>query len=129
MEKINNQKEEQNFVATANFSKINLYTQNNKLNENSEAIFLYRCCIFLQNHDSTLAGRHTNCFAKRFDCHQVKSTLRHYISQNGIAESALLHICEQRKNHNRPAANYIINLYREIQKELPASVENELKKD
>lgn len=129
MKKFTSEKEEQNFIATVNLAKARLYVGNNKLYEDSEAILLYKCCIFLQNHDSNLAGKHTNCFAKGQECQSIKNMLRSYISQHGIAESALLHICKQRKDYCRPAADYIINLCREIQKELPASVENELKKD
>ncbi len=122
MEKLLN-KDEQTFVATANFVQIQIYTAENALTPDSEAILLYRICTFLQNNDTKLPGRHLKNVCSREKCRQAKELVRSYETGHGFSEEALKHLYREKNGSKRPAADYIFDLIRQLRGNLPHSVE------
>ena len=116
-------KDEQTFVATVNFTKIQLYTSENALSPDSEAILLYRICTFLQNNDRKLSGRHLKNVCSKETCRQAKKLLCSYETEHQFSEEALQHLHREKTGDKRPAADYIFDLIKQQRGKLPQSVE------
>ena len=115
MEKLN-EREAQNFVASKNLTQVfSFATANKGLSADCENIMLHRVCTFLQNHDASLPGRHTDCLKYARTCSHLKKQLGNYIKDFGLHTENLEYLKQGKEGeYNAGAANFILEKHQEI---------------
>lgn len=115
MEKLN-EREAQNLVASKSLTQVfNFATANNGLSADCENIMLHRVCTFLQNHDASLPGRHTDCLRYSRTCGHIKQLISSYIEDHGLHAENLEYLKQGKEGeYNAGAANFILEKHQEI---------------
>lgn len=115
MEKLT-EKEAQNLVASKNLTQVFNFASTNKgLSAGCERIMLHRVCTFLQNHDSSLPGRHTDCLRYSRTCSHLKQQLGSYIEDHGIHAENLEYLRQGKEGEfNAGAVQFILEKHQEL---------------
>ena len=115
MEKLT-EKEAQNLVASKNLTQVFNFASTNKgLSAGCERIMLHRVCTFLQNHDSSLPGRHTDCLRYSRTCSHLKQQLGSYMETYGLHTENLEYLRQGKEGEfNAGAVQFILEKHQEL---------------
>ena len=99
-------------VVSNKFKEIGEFVQHYRINVNAEYAMLRHVCMYLQNHDKTIGGRHLDCTSHAEKCAEAKKLLEDYTSKYSLRPSNVNRLnAEMNMSTNKNALAFIDELY------------------
>lgn len=101
-----------NLVGSSKFKEIGEFVNGYRINVNDEYVMLRHVCMYLQNHDKTIGGRHLDCTSHEAKCMEAKKLLKEYIEKYSLWPSNVNRLkSEMKMSCNENALTFIDELY------------------
>ena len=101
-----------NLVGSSKFKEIGEFVNGYRINVNDEYVMLCHVCMYLQNHDKTIGGRHLDCTSHEAKCMEAKKLLKEYIEKYSLWPSNVNRLkSEIKMSCNENALTFIDELY------------------
>ena len=101
-------------VASSKFKEIGAFVQHYRINVNDEYAMLRHICMYLQNHDKTIGGRHLDCVSYEEKCVEAKNLLKSYMEKYTLCPSNVNRLkTEMKMSSNENALTFIDGLYQD----------------
>ena len=115
MEKLTERQAKDYVAAKPLVQVLNYAATNNGLSADCENIMLHRVCSFLQNHDASLPGKHTDCLRYARTCGHIKQLISSYIEDYGIHVENLEYLQQGKEGEfNTGAVQFILEKHQEL---------------